>query len=209
MNIRIIIKSAIYAFIGKLFINIKKQQKNIKKQKKTNEKKEELWAFKERYMEIFGVPLWVVLLICLGVFIASVMDGIAGGGGIISLPTYLLAGLPMHMALGTNKLSSCIGTVASTARYVKNGCVDWLLAIPSIGLALLGAHMGTRLQLIVDEKYLKLMKIMFCEVNPIPVKAVLASLGYCSDTYRLPLCEMEAGAGDDMVRIVRQPMENP
>ncbi len=115
-------------------------------------------------MEIFGFPLWVVLLICVGVFCASFMDAIGGGGGIISLPCYLLAGLPVHFALGTNKLSSCIGTVASTVRYVKNGCVDWLLAIPSIALALFGAHIGTRLQLIVDEKYLKLMLLILLPV---------------------------------------------
>jgi 4-hydroxy-tetrahydrodipicolinate synthase len=54
-----------------------------------------------------------------------------------------------------------------------------------------------------------LIRALFSEVNPIPVKAVLAALGFCSDTYRLPLCEMEAGAVDDMVRMVRQLMENP
>ena len=70
-------------------------------------------------MDFFGYPLWVVLLLCMGVFCASFMDAIGGGGGIISLPCYLLAGLPVHFALGTNKLSSCIGTVASTVRYVK------------------------------------------------------------------------------------------
>ena len=72
-------------------------------------------------MDFFGYPIWIVIMICAGVFCASFMDAIGGGGGIISLPTYLLAGLPMHFALGTNKLSSCIGTVASTVRYVKNG----------------------------------------------------------------------------------------
>jgi len=106
-------------------------------------------------MDIAGYPVWVVGLICVGVFCASFIDAIGGGGGIISLPCYLLAGLPTHYALGTNKLSSCIGTVASTLRYIKNGCVDWLLAVPSIALALAGAHLGTRLQLMVDEKYLK------------------------------------------------------
>ena len=119
-------------------------------------------------MELFGYPIWVVLLVCLGVFCASFMDAIGGGGGIISLPTYLLAGLPMHYALGTNKLSSCIGTVASTVRYVKNGYVDWLLAIPSIGLAMAGAHLGTRLQLAVDEQYLKLVLLIL-----LPVIAVI------------------------------------
>ena len=108
-------------------------------------------------MDFFGYPIWVVALVCLGVFCASFTDAIGGGGGIISLPTYLLAGLPMHYALGTNKLSSCIGTVASTVRYVKNGYVDWGLGIPSIALALVGAHLGTRLHLAMDEQYLKLV----------------------------------------------------
>lgn len=115
-------------------------------------------------MEISGYPIWIVALICLGVFCASFMDAIGGGGGIISLPCYLLAGLPVHLALGTNKLSSCIGTVASTVRYVKNGCVDWLLALPSIALALAGAHVGTRLQLTVDERYLKFVLLLVLPV---------------------------------------------
>ena len=111
-------------------------------------------------MDFFGYPLWTVLLVCIGVFCASFMDAIGGGGGIISVPAYLLAGVPVHFALGTNKLSSCIGTFASTVRYVKNGCADWLLAIPSIVLALCGAHVGTRLQLTADERYLKYMLLI-------------------------------------------------
>lgn len=119
-------------------------------------------------MELFGYPVWVVLLVCIGVFCAGFMDAIGGGGGIISLPSYLLAGVPVHFALGTNKLSSCIGTVASTVRYVKNGCVDWLLAVPSVVLALVGAHMGTSLQLIVNERYLKFLLLIV-----LPVIAVI------------------------------------
>ena len=89
------------------------------------------------------VPM--VLIAGIGVFLASFMDAIAGGGGIISLPTYLLAGLPMHMALGTNKISASLGSLASVGRYLKNGYVNWRLAIPSIILALLGSTAGTRL----------------------------------------------------------------
>lgn len=119
-------------------------------------------------MDFFGYPIWVVLLVCFGVFCASFMDAIGGGGGIISLPTYLLAGLPMHYALGTNKLSSCIGMVASTVRYIKNGYVDWLLGIPSVALALVGAHLGTKLHLAMDEQYLKLVLLFV-----LPVIAVI------------------------------------
>lgn len=106
-------------------------------------------------MELWGYPLWALILICGGVFLAGFVDAIGGGGGIISVPVYLFAGLPAHFALGTNKLSSCIGTAASTLRYIKNGYVNWFLALPSILLALLGAHLGTRLQLLVAEKYLE------------------------------------------------------
>ncbi len=119
-------------------------------------------------MMIDGYPIWVVLLIGAGVFCASFVDAIGGGGGIISVPVYLLAGLPTHFALGTNKLSSCIGTAASAFRYVRNGYAHWGLAIPSIALALVGAHFGTELQLMLDERYLKYLLLLV-----LPVVAVV------------------------------------
>ena len=42
----------------------------------------------------------------------------------------------------------------------------------------------------LHEKYLKLMKMMFCEVNPIPVKAASELMGLCSEELRLPLCKI-------------------
>ena len=42
----------------------------------------------------------------------------------------------------------------------------------------------------LHEKYLSLMKMMFCEVNPIPVKTACAMMGLCSDEMRLPLCNI-------------------
>lgn len=104
---------------------------------------------------LFGYPIWAVALVCLGVFVAGLVDAIGGGGGLISLPVYLLVGLPYHNALGTNKMSSCIGTAASTFRYVKSGFVNWRLAIGSILLAMAGAWLGTSLQLQIDQMYLQ------------------------------------------------------
>lgn len=99
--------------------------------------------------------LWGLIFICGGVFMASFVDAIAGGGGIISLPVYIISGLPAHAAIGTNKMSSCIGTAVSTMRYIKNGFADWKLAIPSVMLALPGAVIGAKLQLMADERILK------------------------------------------------------
>lgn len=106
----------------------------------------------------------MALIVAIGVFLASFMDALAGGGGIISVPTYLLAGVPVHVALGTNKLSSGIGTAVSTGRFIKNGYVDWKLGVPSIALALVGAHFGTRLQLALKEEYLQYLLLVVLPV---------------------------------------------
>ena len=111
---------------------------------------------------LFPMPLTprMVVIVVVGVFLAAFMDGIAGGGGLISVPAYLLAGLPAHLALGTNKLSSALGTTVSTARFIRGGYVNWKLAVPSIFLAMFGAHLGTRLQLALDERYLEWLLLL-------------------------------------------------
>lgn len=115
-------------------------------------------------MGIESLTRQMALIVAVGVFLASFMDAIAGGGGIISIPTYLIAGLLAHMALGTNKVSAGIGTIASTARFVKNGYVDWALALPSVGLALIGSHFGTSLQLMIPEAYLQYLLLLVLPV---------------------------------------------
>ena len=115
-------------------------------------------------MGVQDLTLSMVLIVAVGVFLASFMDAIAGGGGIISVPTYLLAGLPMHVALGTNKLSAGLGSLASTGRYIKSGYVDWRLGVPSIVLALVGSHFGTKLQLMIDEVYLQYLLLVVLPV---------------------------------------------
>ena len=125
-------------------------------------------------MVIDGFPIWIILLICAGVFLASFMDAIAGGGGIISVPTYLLAfhGLPTYFALGTNKLSSGLGTIFSTARFIKNKCVNWKLAVPSIAFALFGAMGGTWLQHHTPDVVLKYLLLF---VLPIVASSLVTS----------------------------------
>lgn len=102
------------------------------------------------------------LIVCPLVFLAGLTDAIAGGGGIISLPAYLLAGIPAHTALGTNKLSSAMGTVVSTVRYGKNGYLKGkgLMAACSAGAALAGSAAGARLALMVPDYVIRLMMIV-------------------------------------------------
>ncbi len=101
------------------------------------------------------LSLQVFLVICPLVFLAGLIDSIAGGGGLISLPAYLIAGVPPHFALATNKFSSCMGTFISTARYIKNKSADIKLAIPCIILAFIGSPIGASLALMVKEQIIK------------------------------------------------------
>lgn len=64
-----------------------------------------------------------VLLFCAGL-VAGVVDAIAGGGGLITLPALLGAGLPAPLALGTNKLGSVFGTASATWSFARRGAVD-------------------------------------------------------------------------------------
>lgn len=94
------------------------------------------------------------IICCPLVFLAGLVDAIGGGGGLISLPAYLLAGLPAHYAIGTNKLSSCCGTTVATVRFIREGLVNWKLAIPSIVAAVIGSSIGARISLLIPEQVL-------------------------------------------------------
>lgn len=94
------------------------------------------------------------LIVCPMVFLAGLVDSVAGGGGLISLPAYLLAGLPPHMATATNKCSSTFGTMLTTARYFRHGHVHLPAAGVAVPLSLLGSWLGARLNMVLPERYL-------------------------------------------------------
>ena len=51
---------------------------------------------------------------------------------------------------------------------------------------------------------LPLINALFCEVNPIPVKAAMAAMGYCENSLRLPLTTMEAANEAKLLELMRQ-----
>ena len=95
------------------------------------------------------------LIVCPLLFLAGLVDSIGGGGGLISLPAYLFAGLPVHMAIATNKLSSACGTSLATARFVRKGLVNFRLALPSVVAAVAGSALGAQISLSVSETMMK------------------------------------------------------
>lgn len=101
-----------------------------------------------------------LLIVCPLVFLAGLIDSIAGGGGLISLPAYMIAGLPAHTALGTNKLSSAIGSIVATARMARGGYIVLRLAIPAVVGALAGSAVGARLALFTPDGVFQVLLIV-------------------------------------------------
>ena len=110
------------------------------------------------------------LIVCPLLFLAGFVDSIGGGGGLISLPAYLLAGLPVHQAIATNKLSSACGTSLSTLRFLRRGLINLKLAAPSVIAAFAGSSLGARFSLLVSEE---IMKYILFAVLPVAAFFVL------------------------------------
>jgi len=107
-----------------------------------------------------GIGTTNYLLVLPFIFLAGLIDSIAGGGGLISLPAYWSIGIPPHTALGTNKFSSCCGTIFSTARYFHAGMIDVPVALWSAAAALLGSWLGARVALLVSASFLNYMLVV-------------------------------------------------
>ena len=116
-------------------------------------------------------------------FLGGMVDAIGGGGGLITLPAFLLAGLPAHTAIGTNKLQSVLHCGVSTARYAKNGFVLWRLMPAALAGAILGAALGARLNLVVDEAVLRY--VLPC-VLPVCAFFVLRKKSFAGDENAAP-----------------------
>ena len=115
--------------------------------------------------------VWTYLIVCPLVFLAGFVDSVAGGGGVISLPAYLLAGLPVKLAAGTNKLANGCGTAMSVFKYGKSGKIAWDCAIPAGVACLLGATGGSSLAVYLPDNILRIIILA-----ALPIAAVILIL---------------------------------
>ena len=99
------------------------------------------------------------LLVLPMVFLAAVVDAIAGGGGLISLPAYTVAGLDYDFASGNNKFSSTFGTLMATIRYAKSGAVKPRPAAIAAALALPGSWLGTRAAMALGNRVMHIFMV--------------------------------------------------
>lgn len=106
-----------------------------------------------------NIELWVLLALCLAAFSAGLIDAMVGGGGLIQIPALfgLLPGYGHATLLGTNKISSVVGTTFAAYKYAKAIQVPWNAVVPATVMALIGAYCGAYIVTQISTEVLRLI----------------------------------------------------
>lgn len=104
-----------------------------------------------------GVPLSTLALLMLVAFVAGIIDGIAGGGGMLNLPALMLAGLDPVSAVATNKLQGTFGVASATRSFARAGLIDFRAMKPAVIAALIGSMLGAVGAQVIPSHYLRLI----------------------------------------------------
>ena len=98
-------------------------------------------------MDFIADPTLLVAL-CSVAFLAGFIDAIAGGGGLLTVPALLTAGLPPHLVLGTNKLAATFGSLTASITYYRKKLFDPYFWRHALLATAIGACLGA---LVVDQ----------------------------------------------------------
>ena len=119
-------------------------------------------------MEVTLSMYLIVLPLC---FVAALIDAIGGGGGLISLPAYMVAGLPTALASGSNKLSASFGTLIAAVKFLRSKKVLLVPSLCAVAGAIPGAYLGAELLSRTPEHIMRLVIL-----GVIPVMALVMIL---------------------------------
>ena len=117
--------------------------------------------------------LSILLIVLPFIFIGGLVDSIAGGGGVVNMIGFMISGVPMHHALGTNKVASFFGTLVAAYNYIKNGHFKKEFVIFAIVGSLIGSTIGSYLANIIAQDTLRwIMTIV------LPIAALIMLSGF-------------------------------
>ena len=106
-----------------------------------------------------------LFIICPLIFIGGIIDAIGGGGGLITLPAFMIAGFPVHFAIGTNKVSSAMGTSIASTKFLRDGYMPLKLSAFGIIFALLGSSLGAKTALLISDYVFKILMLAILPVT--------------------------------------------
>lgn len=118
----------------------------------------------------------ILVALCAVAFLAGFIDAIAGGGGLLTVPALLMAGLPAHSVLGTNKLAATFGSLTASITYYRKGLFNpyyWRHALMATAIgACLGVWMVDYIDKLWLERFLPVVILiaavysLFAKVHP-------------------------------------------
>ncbi|MEI6805220.1 MAG: TSUP family transporter [Myxococcaceae bacterium] len=103
--------------------------------------------------EYFGLLIGVA-------FVAGVIDSIAGGGGLLTLPAFLFAGVPPVLALGTNKFVGTCGTLVAVLNFARKKLINWKILTFGAGFTVAGGLLGSRAILLCDPAVIQVVVLV-------------------------------------------------
>ncbi len=115
-------------------------------------------------MEYIHNLIWL----CPMLFIAGFIDSIAGGGGLIAMPSYMMCGMPIHLVYGCNKFQCAFGSTAAAYKYFKSGCLDIKITAVSAITSFSASMIGTKIILYLTDTQVRSMLMVL-----LPLSAVL------------------------------------
>ena len=111
----------------------------------------------------FTLEFNTYIILFIAAFLASLIDSIAGGGGLLTTPAMLLVGINPLNTLATNKFQSCFGTFTSTYNYYKNGLLTepkrYLFFFLSFAGSIVGTFLVSRISNEVLESIIPILLI--------------------------------------------------
>ena len=96
-----------------------------------------------------------LLTVCPLIFLGGFVDSAAGGGGLITLPAYMMAGVPVHFAAGTNKVVNACGTATASAKFFRSGKIRLHAALCAALGALAGGYIGAETAKLLSDELLR------------------------------------------------------
>ncbi|MDY2611597.1 MAG: TSUP family transporter [Oscillospiraceae bacterium] len=132
-------------------------------------------------MEYIHNLIWLCPLL----FAAGFIDSIAGGGGLIAMPAYMMCGMPIHLVYGCNKFQCAFGSTAAALKYFKSGCLDLKITAVSATTSFLFSMLGTRIIFYLSDSQIRTMLMFLLPMTALLVVFVKNAWNYTARTQPL------------------------
>lgn len=116
--------------------------------------------------------------------LAGFVDAVAGGGGLISVPALAVTGMPIALALGTNKLQSSIGTSVAVYNYYRDGLINFKTVYRGLIMGLIGACLGAILANLISNQFMRYI-VPFLMLSVYVFNLINKSLGIAAGKQRM------------------------